>query len=64
MDPPDDGGDATPAGDVSPGRSIGPVAAALARFGYPASLAAVVAEAAPERVARIAYIAGTMLPGG
>lgn len=73
VDLPGNGTDATPPAAVTLDRYVAHVADAIARLGRPASLvahsgggvvASAVAEAAPERVARIAYVAGMMLPDG
>lgn len=73
LDLPGNGGDDTPAADVGLALYVAHVGAALDGLGRPASLvahsgggivASAVAEAMPERVARIAYVAGMMLPSG
>ncbi|WP_375464039.1 alpha/beta fold hydrolase [uncultured Methylobacterium sp.] len=73
LDLPGSGEDRTPAAEVSLERYVARIADALARLGRPASLvahsgggvvASAAAEAMPDRVARIAYVAGMMLPDG
>lgn len=73
VDLPGNGTDATPASDVSLALYVAHVGEVLARLGRPASLvahsgggliASALAEAFPERVVRIAYVAGMMLPSG
>lgn len=71
VDLPGNGTDATPASQVSLDLYVAYVGETLARIGRPASLvahsggglvASALAENFPERVARIAYVAGMMLP--
>lgn len=73
VDLPGNGTDATPAAEVTLDLYVAHVADIIARLGRRVSLvahsgggvvASAVAEAVPDRVARIAYVAGMMLPGG
>jgi pimeloyl-ACP methyl ester carboxylesterase len=73
LDLPGGGADRTPAAEVSLESCVARVGAALARLDRRVSLvahsgcgivASAVAEAVPDRVARIVYVAGMMLPDG